>query len=103
MNRYKVTHHHDRIFKGTREEDNFTLIYSINAKNPKDAAVIAHCLYNGYALSQATDRTPKPFRTVYEKYADEITESPVGKNTEECSVFLYDGISGHVIIVDRLD
>ena len=103
MNRYKVTHHHDRIFKGTGEEDNFTLIYSTNAKNPKDAAVIAHCLYNGYALSQATDRTPKPFRTVYEKYADEITESPVGKNTEERSVFLYDNIAGHVIIVDRLD
>ena len=101
MNNYTVKHYHDNIFNVNSNEK--PTIYSITAETPYEAALTAHGFYHGYEIDEITDDSIMPFRTVREKLEDCIKETPVGTNTDTHSVFLYDNIAGHVIIVDRLD
>ncbi len=101
MNNYKVTHHHDRIFNATSNVK--PTVYAITADSPREAAIIAHGIYNGHNIDVITDDSIQPFRTIHDQFVDSVVPSPIGTNTDIHSVFLYDGISGHVIIVDRLD
>ena len=101
MKSYKVTHYHDRIFNRTSAED-FT-VYRIEAKTPKDAAVIAHGRYNGYTEEEMRPDPASPSRTIRERLEDEVKLAPIGKNTEERSAFNYGRIAGHVITVELMD
>ena len=98
---YTVKHYHDKIFNAAPNEK--PTVYGITAETPYEAAIIAHGFYNGYSIDEITDDSIQPFRTIRDQLEDAVKETLVGKNTEKHSVFLYDNIAGHVIIVDRLD
>ncbi|MBR4590439.1 MAG: hypothetical protein IKO36_07270 [Bacteroidaceae bacterium] len=101
---YTVKHYHDKIFNvNPYEKPVVPSVYGITADSPREAAIIAHGFYNGYSIDEITDDSVQPFRTIRNRLQDAVKETPVGKNTEKHSIFLYDGIAGHVIIVDRLD
>lgn len=101
MKSYIVTHHHDNFHFADPVESLYTR-YTISAESPYEAAVLAHGMYNGYSLEQMTPGHPDttPYRTIREQLEDVVKASPVGKNTEEYSVYHYDRIAGHVIIVE---
>ena len=102
---YTVKHYHDGIFSVVPIEKPIVVysVYGITADSPREAAIIAHGFYNGYSIDEITDDSVQPFRTIHDQLVDCVVPSPIGTNTDAHSVFLYDGISGHVIIVDRLD
>lgn len=102
---YTVKHYHDSIYNVCPIEKELTVysVYGITADSPREAAIIAHGFYNGYSIDEITDDSVQPFRTIHDLLEDAVKETPVGKNTEKHSIFIYDNISGHVIIVDRLD
>ena len=101
---YTVKHYHDKIFNvNPYEKPIVPSVYGITADSPREAAIIAHGFYNGYSIDEIADESIKPFRTIHDQLVDSVVPSPIGTNTDAHSVFLYDGISGHVIIVDRLD
>ena len=102
---YTVKHYHDSIYNVCPIEKELTVysVYGITADSPREAAIIAHGFYNGYSIDEITDDSVQPFRTIHDQLVDSVVPSPIGTNTDAHSVFLYDGISGHVIIVDRLD
>lgn len=99
MKSYKVTHYHESIFRAASDEV-FT-IYNLRAETPREAAVLAHGYYNGYTIEQMQNSN-EVFRTIRERLEDTVKASPVGENTEEKSVFLYDNIAGHVITVEAI-
>lgn len=98
---YTVKHYHDKIFNATPNEK--PTVYTITADSPREAAIIAHGFHNNYSINEITDDSIQPFRTIRNQLEDAVKETPVGENTEKHSVFLYDNIAGHVIVVDRLD
>ena len=101
---YTVKHYHDKIFNvNPYEKPVVPSVYGITADSPREAAIIAHGFYNGYSIDEITDDTVQPFRTIHDQLVDSVVPSPIGTNTDTHSIFLYDGIAGHVIIVDRLD
>lgn len=102
---YTVKHYHDSIYNVCPIEKELTVysVYGITADSPREAAIIAHGFYNGYSLDVITDDSIQPFRTIHDQLVDSVVPSPIGMNTDTHSIFLYDGIAGHVIIVDRLD
>ena len=101
---YKVKHYHTKVLGLTFEEvpakEDYTE-YTISASTAKEAAVIAHGLYNGYSLKEMAPDPAVPYRTIREQLEDTVKASPVGKNTKEKSVFLYDNIARHVITVEE--
>ena len=101
MNRYTAAHYHDKIFNANPIEK--PTLYTVTADSPREAAIVAHGLYNGYSIDEITDDSVQPFRTIHDQLVDSVVPSPIGTNTDAHSIFLYDGIAGHVIIVDRLD
>lgn len=101
---YTVKHYHDKIFNvNLNEKPTAPSVYGITADSPREAAIIAHGFYNGYSIDEITDDSIQPFRTIHDQLVDSVVPSPIGVNTDTHSVFLYDGIAGHVITVDRLD
>ena len=101
---YTVKHYHDKIFNvNPYEKPVVPSVYGITADSPREAAIIAHGFYNGYSIDEITGDSVQPYRTIHDLLADSVVPSPIGTNTDVHSVFLYDGISGHVIVVDRLD
>lgn len=104
MNNYTVKHYHDKIFNvNPYEKPIVPSVYGITADSPREAAIIAHGFYNGYSIDEITDVSIRVFRTIRNQLEDAVKETLVGKNTDAHSIFLYDNIAGHVIIVDRLD
>ena len=104
MNNYTVKHYHDKIFNvNPCEKPIVPSVYGITADSPREAAIIAHGFYNGYSIDEITDESVQPFRTIHDQLVDSVVPSPIGVNTDTHSVFLCDGIAGHVITVDRLD
>lgn len=105
MKEYRVKHYHRKVLGLTFEEvpakEDYTE-YTISASTAKKAAVIAHGLYNGYSLKEMDPDPEAPYRTIREQLEDTVKASPVGKNTEEKSVFDYDNIAGHVITVEAI-
>lgn len=103
MKEYKVKHYHTKILGMTFEEvpakEDYTE-YTISASTAKEAAVIAHGLYNGYTVEQMEKNPAAPFRTIREQLEDTVKATRYGKNTEERSVFVYDNISRHWIVVE---
>ena len=71
--------------------------YSIEAGSSKEAAVIAHGLYNGYTLKDLEPNPTSPCRTIRERMEDEVVFD--GKNTDGVDVYHYDSIADHWIIV----
>ena len=102
---YTVKHYHDSIYNVCPIEKELTVysVYGITADSPREAAIIAHGFYNGYSIDEITDDSAQPFRTIHDQLVDSVVPPPIGTNTDAHSVFLYDNIAGHVIIVDRLD
>ena len=98
MKSYKATHYHKSIFRSASGE--VSTIYNIKAETPREAAVLAHGYYNGYTIEQMQNYN-EVFRTIRDRLEDAVKASPVGENTEEKSVFLYDNIAGHVITVEK--
>ncbi len=100
MKEYKVKHYHTKVLGLTFEEvpakEEYTE-YAINAGTAKDAAVIAHGLYNGYTLDEMDPDQVALYRTIRERLEDTVKPTYIS----ECrSVFAYDNISRHWIVVE---
>lgn len=100
MKEYKVKHYHTKVLGLTFEEvpakEDYTE-YTISASTAKDAAVIAHGLYNGYTLDEMDPDQVAPYRTIREKLEDTVKPTYI---SEGRSVFAYDNISRHWIVVE---
>lgn len=100
MKEYKVKHYHTKVLGLTFEEvpakEDYTE-YTISASTAKDAAVIAHGLYNGYTLDEMAPDPAAPYRTIRERLEDTVKPTYI---SEGRSVFAYDNISRHWIVVE---
>lgn len=76
---FKVAHYHPKMMGLTWDEvpiddrdPRWRTDYTIEANSPKEAAVIAHGLYNGFSLDQLADDPYSVNRTEKERIWDEV-------------------------------
>ena len=100
--KYTVRHYHTKVLGLTLDEiptqEQFTE-YTIEAKDEREAAVIAHGLHEGYTIEQMAPNPASPCRTIRDMLED--TVKLTGRNSNGQAVFGYDRISGHWITVER--
>lgn len=100
MKEYRVKHYHTKVLGLTFDEvpakEDYTE-YTISASTAKEAAVIAHGLYNGYSLKEMDPDPAAPYRTIRERLEDTVKPTYI---REGRSVFAYDNISRHCIVVE---
>ena len=103
MKKYTVKHYHTKAIGLTYEDFKVKVEYtedSIEAGSSKEAATIAHGLYNGYTMKDLEPNPTSPGRTIRERMEDEVVFD--GKNADGGDVYHYDSIANHWIIVEEV-